>query len=45
MIIPMLHKLFQSPLKYGTFPSSYNQSGIALILKPKKEPKGGRDEK
>lgn len=40
MIIPMLHKLFQSPEKYGTFPNSYYQSGITVILKPGKSQEG-----
>lgn len=38
----MLHKLFQSPEKYGLFPKSYYPSSITLILKPRKKPKKGR---
>lgn len=42
MIIPMLHKLFQSPEKYGMFPKSYYPSSIILILKLRqKSEKGG----
>jgi hypothetical protein len=45
MIIPMMHKLFQSPEKYGAFPNSYYQSSITLILKSKKETKVNRQKK
>lgn len=46
MIIPMLPTLLQSREKnMKHFPSSYYQSSITLVLKPRKKPKGGRDEK
>lgn len=40
MRILMLHKLFQSPEKYGTFPNLYFQPSITVILKPGKSQEG-----
>lgn len=40
MIIPMRHKLFQSPEKYGACPNSYYQSSIRVILKPGRSQEG-----
>lgn len=45
MIIPTLHKLFQSPEKYGLFPKFILPIQHYTDTETQEEPKRGRDKK